>query len=84
MRIWEETLAGYHTLKWNEKTIATKSSYNCSRTERTTRTIPRNWDNFSSEYFQNMTNTMPKRITAILKYKGDVTQLQVFKNMLNI
>nr|CAI5847501.1 unnamed protein product [Callosobruchus analis] len=32
------------------------------------------WDNFSPEYCQGLVNTMPQRITAVMKSKGDVKQ----------
>nr|CAI5867969.1 unnamed protein product [Callosobruchus analis] len=32
------------------------------------------WDNFSPEYSQGLVNTMPQRVTAVIKSKGDVTQ----------
>lgn len=32
------------------------------------------WDKFTPQDCQNLVNTMPRRITAVIKSKGDVTQ----------
>lgn len=32
------------------------------------------WDSFTPEFCQGLVNTMPQRISAVIKNKGDVTQ----------